>query len=51
MLESLFNKVAGLKAVNFTKTETPPQVFPVNIAEFLRTAFYRTPPAAASDIE
>ena len=36
MLESLFGKVAGHRC------------FPVNIAKFLRTAFYRTPLVAAS---
>ena len=40
MLESLFNKVAGLKACNFTKKGTPTQVFFVNIAKFLRTPFF-----------
>ena len=38
MLESLFNKVAGLLACNFIKKETLTQVFSVNIMKFLRTA-------------
>ena len=37
-----------LKACNFIKKETRTQVFPVNIAKFLRTLFCRTPPVAAS---
>ena len=28
VLESVFNKVAGLKAKNFIKKETPTEVFP-----------------------
>ena len=36
MLQSLFNKVAGLKDCNFVK-KTPTQCFPVNITKFLRT--------------
>ena len=39
MLESLFNKVAGLMACNFIKKETPLQFFPENIAKILRTLF------------
>ena len=34
-----FNKVAGLEACNFIKKETLAQVFPVNLAKFLRAAF------------
>ena len=41
MLESLFDKVVGLKDSNTN----------VNIAKFLRTVFYRTSPVAASDDE
>ena len=43
VLESPFNKFAGLKACIFSKKEALTQVFPVNIAKFLRTPFYRTP--------
>ena len=43
VLESLFNKVAGLKACNFTKKQALTQVFPVNIAKFLRAAFFIDP--------
>ena len=39
MLESLFNKVAGLKVCNILKRQTPTQVFPVDIATFLRIVF------------
>ena len=43
MLESLFNKVAGLR--------TPTQMFFCEYCETLRSAFfYRTPPVAASDL-
>ena len=42
VLESLFNKVAGLKACNFTKKSLQHRDFPVNIANFLRTSFLRT---------
>ena len=38
--ESLFNKLAALKACNFVIKSC----FSVNIAKFFRTAFYRTPP-------
>ena len=48
MLESLFNKVAGLKASNFTKT-TFQQVFSGEICEILEiTLFYKKPPVATS---
>ena len=40
MLESLFNKVAGLKACNFIKKRLQHRCFPVNIAKFLRTSFF-----------
>ena len=46
MLESLSNKVTGLKAGNFIKKRLQYMCFPVNIAKFVRTAFYRTPPVA-----
>ena len=36
VLESLFKKVAGLKARNFIKKRHQHRCFPVNIAEFLR---------------
>ena len=35
MLESLFKKVAGLKASNFFKKRSEQSYFPVNIANFL----------------
>ena len=37
MLESLIDKVAGLKPDKFVKKKTPTQVFPVDIAKFFRT--------------
>ena len=37
VLESLFNKVAGLKASNFTKKRLQRSCFPVYIAKFWRT--------------
>ena len=40
MLESLFNKVAGLKACNFIKERLKHSCFPVNNAKFLRTHFF-----------
>ena len=39
MLEFLFNKIADLKAWNFTKKRLQHRSFPVNIAKFLRTPF------------
>ena len=49
VLESFFNKVADLQA-NFIKKKLQHRCFPVNIAKFLRTAFYRTPTVAASEL-
>ena len=40
VLESLFNKVAGPKACNFTKKRLQHRCFPVNIAKFLRRIFF-----------
>ena len=49
VLESLFNKVAGLKAWNFIKKSLQHSCFPANIEKLLRTAFfYKTNPVAAS---
>ena len=39
VLESLFNKVAGLKAYNYNKKRHQLRCFPVNIAKFSRTYF------------
>ena len=39
MLQSLFNKVAGLKTFNFNQKRGQHRCFPVNIAKFLREAF------------
>ena len=54
MLESLLNKVAGLQACNFTKKETPTQVFFCEYCEVFKNThseeqfFYRALPLAAS---
>ena len=37
-LESLFNKVGGLKTCNFIKKRLQHSCFPMNIAKFLRTS-------------
>ena len=37
MLESLFNKVTGVKACNFIKKRLQHRCFPVKFAKFLRT--------------
>ena len=49
MLESLFNKVAGLMVWNFIiKKRLQGRCFPVNTAKILRTVFfYKTPQKAA----
>ena len=39
MLDSLFNKVAGLQTCNFIKKWLQHRCFPVNVANFIRTAF------------
>ena len=50
MLETLFNKVRGLKVCSFIKKRLQHRCFPVKYAKFWRTPFfYRTLPVAASD--
>ena len=50
VLESLFEKVAGLKACNFIKKRPQHRCFPVNIAKFLRATFFnRTLQKTTSD--
>ena len=39
MLESVFNKVAGLQACNFIKKRLQHRCFPVKFVKFLRTPF------------
>ena len=39
VLESLFNKIAGLQAWNFIEKRLQHKFFPVNFAKYLRTAF------------
>ena len=38
--ESLFNKLAGIHAWRFTKKRLQHRSFPMNLANFLRTAFF-----------
>ena len=40
LLESLFNKVAGLQACNFIKKRLQHKCFPMNILKFLRAAIF-----------
>ena len=40
VLESLYNKVAGLQACKFTKKRLQQNYFAINIAKFLITAFF-----------
>ena len=42
VLESLFNRVAGLQACNFMKKRLQHSCFPMNIVKFLRTFIWRT---------
>ena len=42
MLESLFNKVAGLQACIFIKKRFQHRCFPVNIAKFLKTPILKS---------
>ena len=41
VVDSLFKKVAGLQSSNFVKKWHQHRCFPVNVANFLRTAFSR----------
>ena len=47
VLESLFNKVAGLDACIFIKKRKQHRYFPVNIAKFSGTVFFIECPVAA----
>ena len=49
MLESLFNKVAGLKACNFIEKRLQHSFFPVKFTKFLRTYFFTKHLVAASE--
>ena len=49
VLESLFNKVTGLQACNFTQKRLQRNLFPVNIANFKNTYFEKHQRTAASD--
>ena len=48
VLESLLNKVAGLKVSNFIKKRLQRRCFCVKFQKFLRVLFYRTPLVTAS---
>ena len=50
MLESLFNKVAGLQTCNFITKGLQHRCFSVNIAKLSKMPFNRIPPVAASII-
>ena len=41
MLESLFNKVAGLQAGKFIKKRFQPRCFPMKFAKFFRTPIWK----------
>ena len=41
VLESIFNKVAGLQACNFIKKRLQHRCFPVHIVKFLRTSILK----------
>ena len=48
VLESPFNKVAGLSVCNFIKKETPAQMFSCEYCKNFKNSFlYRTSPVAA----
>ena len=52
MLESFFNKVAGLKRSATLSKRDSTQVFPCEVCEiFKNTFFYRTPPVTVSEIK
>ena len=48
VLESLFNKVAGLRPATLLKRDSKTSVFLWNLRIFWEHLFYRTPPVAAS---
>ena len=51
MLESLFNKAAGLRACDSIKKRLQHRRFPVKFAKFLRTLFLKKGvPVAASEV-
>ena len=51
VLESLFNKVAYLKACNLIKKRLQHGCFPVNIAKFLRNTYFEEHIQTAASIE
>ena len=48
VLESLFNKVTGLKVRDFIKRDPDTGVFLFILKKFYKHLFYRTPPKVAS---
>ena len=50
VLESRFDKVEGRKVCNFIKKRLQYRCFPVSIAKFLGTIFYRKPPVVAVSV-
>ena len=44
VLDSHFNKVAGLQPTNLLKKRLQHKCFPVNFSELIKTAFFGTPP-------
>ena len=45
VLESLFNKIAALRACNFTKKRLQRRCFPMKFAKSLRTSFLQNTPS------
>ena len=50
VLESLFNKVAHLKACNFIKERLHHRCFPVNVANFFKNTYFEKHLGAADMI-
>ena len=50
VLESIYNKAAGLKVFNSIKKRVQHSCLPVKLAKFLKTPFYRGVSVAASDV-
>ena len=49
MLESLFNKIAGLEAFDFIE-EAPIQVFSCEICEIFKNTFFNRAPLVAASV-
>ena len=50
-LESLFNKLTGLRTSKFIKKRHEHRCFPVKFAKFLRTPFFNRTPALAASMQ